>query len=968
MFMSAPIHTQIVTGGEFLGVRPWYPLERHPISDRIEVLVHLSTGNLVVHVRDLTIEGRCDFALNLNHTFNAQAPPVLPPGAIEPSFGTHWASLIDTHLFADTGSVRTLVDPTGWYASFQPDGSGGWISPAGINATLHTEPDSTYRLVFHGSEEVWRFDTTGLLTSQACRNGQTITFAHRGDGRVETITDTRGRVTTLHYDAQAQLESIEDPTGHVFGNYVHDTDGRLLQFDDRGGNTTYLSYDTSGNLIELIDPNGHTWSAEYDTTNRVTAVHEPLPGGAAVATWAYVYGTSTTEVTDPNSNTSTFTFDSTHRQLSATDALGHARGTTWTANNDVNTTTDPTGASFTYDYDATTNNLIGTELPTGAAMSIDYTDTNHPFQPTSITDPQGTQVELDYDAAGNLLSAYNTNLGITVLAYTYNLDGSVATRTDGKGAVTTYDYDSLGQQTAVHPPDPRGVEHYTYDELSRQHTVRDGNGTVLEHSYDLLDRPTAITDVTGGIRDVREQRSYDRNGNLTATHSPSARMNYTYTPRGQVQSQRTTTGDVLETVGYGYDPAGNIVWLQQPCATVRYGYDAAYRCTTLTLPDGAVMSFDYDTANRRTDAHYPGGFHQHTDYDLSGRVTAVEARDNANVLLDRSTYRYETDTAADSTLIREITGWFSPHPTGQPTLCTYDGLNRLTQAGPYTYTFDDATNLTSTNEHTFTINAADEYTHIDTTPLGWDRAGQLTADEQQVISEYSATYQLTGTTGPEGRLAEFAYATSDAVQLLEGLYGTAVGTVHDTYTHTALGLGAYTRDGVRTTIIRDPDGRPIAFDTLGGPRHIPHTDPQRTVHALVTPEGQVTGTYAYTPYGDPTPTGQAANHNPLRWLGMLHDPQGRYHLGHRYYQPHHARFTQPDPSGQEINPYTYAFGDPINKMDSIGLNACTWTLWGAGQIFTYAGLAATATGVGTLPGAVIAGAGVAFGAASNLVC
>ncbi|MHA6797998.1 RHS repeat-associated core domain-containing protein [Bounagaea algeriensis] len=157
------------------------------------------------------------------------------------------------------------------------------------------------------------------------------------------------------------------------------------------------------------------------------------------------------------------------------------------------------------------------------------------------------------------------------------------------------------------------------------------------------------------------------------------------------------------------------------------------------------------------------------------------------------------------------------------------------------------------------------------------------------------------------------------MQLLEGLYGTADGTIHDTYTHTALGLGAYTRDGVRTTIVRDPEGRPITVDTLGGARHILHTDPQGTVHALLTPEGQVAGTYTYTPYGEPTPTGQAAVDNPLHWLGMLQDPHGRYHLGHRYYHPQHARFTQPDPSGQELNPYTYASGDPINQSDSIGL-------------------------------------------------
>ncbi|MEU8295181.1 RHS repeat-associated core domain-containing protein [Streptomyces pseudogriseolus] len=32
-----------------------------------------------------------------------------------------------------------------------------------------------------------------------------------------------------------------------------------------------------------------------------------------------------------------------------------------------------------------------------------------------------------------------------------------------------------------------------------------------------------------------------------------------------------------------------------------------------------------------------------------------------------------------------------------------------------------------------------------------------------------------------------------------------------------------------------------------------------------------------------------------------------------------GRFTQPDPSGQETNPYLYAGGDPINRMDPTGL-------------------------------------------------
>ncbi|MFC7343849.1 hypothetical protein ACFQRI_20785 [Saccharopolyspora griseoalba] len=64
----------------------------------------------------------------------------------------------------------------------------------------------------------------------------------------------------------------------------------------------------------------------------------------------------------------------------------------------------------------------------------------------------------------------------------------MASRTDGKGAVTTFDYNDRGELITTHSPDPRGVERYTYDELSRQVTVTDGNGTTIGYEYDWLDR------------------------------------------------------------------------------------------------------------------------------------------------------------------------------------------------------------------------------------------------------------------------------------------------------------------------------------------------------------------------------------------------------------------------------------------------------------------------------------------------
>lgn len=56
-----------------------------------------------------------------------------------------------------------------------------------------------------------------------------------------------------------------------------------------------------------------------------------------------------------------------------------------------------------------------------------------------------------------------------------------------------------------------------------------------------------------------------------------------------------------------------------------------------------------------------------------------------------------------------------------------------------------------------------------------------------------------------------------------------------------------------------------------------------------------------------------------RFPGGQQDPTGLYHFAARYYDPNIGRFTQPDPSGQEKNPYLYAEGDPVNRIDPSGL-------------------------------------------------
>jgi RHS repeat-associated protein len=73
--------------------------------------------------------------------------------------------------------------------------------------------------------------------------------------------------------------------------------------------------------------------------------------------------------------------------------------------------------------------------------------------------------------------------------------------------------------------------------------------------------------------------------------------------------------------------------------------------------------------------------------------------------------------------------------------------------------------------------------------------------------------------------------------------------------------------------------------------------------------------------------------NPYQWNGAhgyYYDADvGMYLLGLRWYEPYTGRFLTPDPigfSGDEINLYRYVANNPVNAIDSLGLNGTGNTL------------------------------------------
>ncbi|MFF1608537.1 RHS repeat-associated core domain-containing protein [Amycolatopsis sp. NPDC058278] len=894
------------------GTQPWFAMDRYAISDRTELLVNRYNGNAVITDRALTVKGT-----GLNMSVDAVYNSITTrPGA----FGRFWTVSggpdLELDIYPAPDRRVVLYDPTGYCAVFTRNDDGSFAPPSGMHATMTKLPNGSYAVTQDSSGEAWSFTGDGRLFSQADRNGHTITYRYNAtDGTLASITDTQGRVTTAAY-GNGRITAVTDPAGLTAGGYGYDGNGHLTKITNRAGDSMTFGLDADGRITTLTTTLGRVYTLSYDGGGRVTQVSEPNFGGVASVT-GYAYDSGTTTVTDPNGHKSTYTFDSSGRQTKATDALGHSRDQAWSSHGDVNSLTDATGNSVTYDYDPL-NNLKGGKLPTGAAMSVGYTDTAHPHLPTQVADFSGNKVNNTYDKAGNVTAVHSDALNADVAKYTYTT-GLVATATDGNGHVTSYGYDSAGNLTKVTPPLPLKPATYTYDSLSRVASVTDGNGVKLVYGYDRLDHVISVAKADGtGLAAY----TYDETGNRTVARYPTATFTNSYERRLLTRVVRTA-GTSTQTATYHYDPAGNVTAVDDPTGWIYYGYDAANRLTSVKDQANTTTTYGYDNADHRTSATLPGGSTQTIGIDKAGRQTGITVKNSAGTTLLSTSYRY---TKADGTDTGQVQSRTDSTGTADN---TYDGFGRLTKAGSRTYAYDNAGNITSGDGRTYTVNDADQMTKIDSITVGYDGAGNLITTNPGGEAHYSDTNQRTSVTSSSGTLFSGSYDTLDQTQPASITERVGSSDVTHVFTRTALGISRTVDNGAATTYAHDVDGTLTGLVDAAGKHHNAITDYQGSVLALVDDTGAVTASYTYTPYGFNTGiTGPAGSANRLRWLGTYQLASSEYLTGYRHYNPAYARFTQPDPTGQENNAYAYGKGDPIDNSDPTG--ASTGSTWGAG--------------------------------------
>ena len=322
----------------------------------------------------------------------------------------------------------------------------------------------------------------------------------------ETETDFAGApVTGL---ALTRYYNSQDPSSSAFGTGWHTVWNRALT--PLPPNAAIVTRaDGREDSFQLV--NG-VWQSDPD----VTSVLTPLPAAGKQTGWQVVTADDTTEtytlagelasITSRAGLTTTLAYDSTGLRT-VTGPFGDRLSFVNNAAGQVTQMTVPDGGVFTYAYDAN-NNLVSVTHPDGGVRKYLYGNTSFPNALTGITDEDGNAfASWTCDTQGRAISSQHAG-GADLTTVTYA--GTTSTATDADGNAHAYTLATLfnvvkptALSGAVYPP--AGGQAFTYDVNGFPASKTDFNGNVTAYTHDTRGDQTARTEALGlggGAHDI----------------------------------------------------------------------------------------------------------------------------------------------------------------------------------------------------------------------------------------------------------------------------------------------------------------------------------------------------------------------------------------------------------------------------------------------------------------------------------
>ena len=464
---------------------------------------------------------------------------------------------------------------------------------------------------------------------------------------------------------------------------------------------------------------------------------------------------------------------------------------------------------------------IGTSGSADGIIIFNYTYDNS-GRLSSSKDGKGNMTEYEYDALGNITKI--TNPDNTTVTYTRNYSDNYVIVKDENGAQIKYTYTPLGlEYETIDVSTGNVITRKEYDNSSRLAKVSEFiHGSVTEYTYDYLDRITSETVKQGNTVLSQTLYSYEyavENGTynkVTKTvvgdsNAPSV-VTTEYTDK---HGNIAKTGKIIDGVEYfdtyTYDYVGNNTGVLTAAdsakgldSTSAYEYNYNGQVTKTTNANNQYTTNTYNEFGRLvTSTDYAGTPTNYT-YDSLGRLTSQTITiENGKT----STTKYEYDAAGN--IIRE---WNQVNAVGSSaqwnkTEYTYDSRNRLTSVKQY-----NGSTLASTTSYTYdgVGNVLTMTSGGKTTTYTYDRFGNVLTEKDALNRTKTYTYsdlgRLESVTDRNGIETEYFYDALGRIIKTEATDGTDTETQTFTYSKTGQVLSK-ANDSSTTTYTYDDLGR-----------------------------------------------------------------------------------------------------------------------------------------------------------------